>query len=100
MKQDNINRETLSQEIHLKLGYPKVITNNLVDDIIKFFFLNILDYDVIKIKNFGNFVKKTKSERIGRNPKTKERKIISKRNVVIFKPSINFKKKLNQKINE
>ena len=38
-----------------------------------------------------------KKLRIGRNPKTKEEKIISARNVVLFKPSKEFKKLLNKK---
>ena len=36
-----------------------------------------------------------KKQRIGRNPKTKEKKIISERKVILFKPSKEFKKKLN-----
>jgi integration host factor subunit alpha len=34
---------------------------------------------------------------MGRNPKTKEEKIISKRNVVLFKPSKEFKDFINLK---
>jgi integration host factor subunit alpha len=39
-------------------------------------------------------VRKNKS-RIGRNPKTKEIKKISERNVILFKPSKEFKKRIN-----
>ena len=100
MKQININRKDLSNEIYLKVGFSKVITNNLVEDIIKIFFNKIVKNDIIKLSNFGSFIKKNKSERIGRNPKTKEAKIISSRNVVIFKPSSYFKKKINLTLNE
>ena len=51
----------------------------------------------IKIASFGTFLKKRKKSREGRNPKTKEKKIISARNVVIFKASKFFKNKINQK---
>ena len=51
----------------------------------------------IKITSFGTFLKKRKNMRIGRNPKTKEKKIISARNVITFKASRFFKDKINQK---
>ena len=38
-----------------------------------------------------------KKKRIGRNPKTKEEKIIKERNVVLFKPSKDFKEFINTK---
>ena len=100
MNQININRKDLSKEIYFKLGFPKVITDNLVDDIIDLFFNNIFKNEIIKISKFGNFIKKSKKERIGRNPKTKEAKIISSRLVVVFKPSHLFKKKINYIKNE
>ena len=53
----------------------------------------------IKIASFGTFLKKRKNRRIGRNPKTKEKKIISNRNVVLFKPSNELKNYINN-INE
>ena len=41
-----------------------------------------------------------KKSRIGRNPKTKETKEISSREVVLFKPSKEFKEFVNFKDNE
>ena len=51
----------------------------------------------IKISNFGTFSIRSKKPRVGRNPKTKETKTISKRNVVLFKPSKEFKEFINNK---
>ena len=51
----------------------------------------------VKISNFGTFLLKRKKERIGRNPKTKEKKIISERNIISFKASKELKKYLNNK---
>ena len=51
----------------------------------------------LKLSNFGTFLIREKKSRIGRNPKTKERKVISKRNVVLFKPSKEFKDFVNLK---
>ena len=54
----------------------------------------------LKISKFGTFSIREKQQRIGRNPKTKEEKKISKRNVVLFKPSKEFKEFINKKKDE
>ena len=56
---------------------------------------NILLEKQVKIAKFGTFTLRKKKERIGRNPKTKEEKIISERNVVLFKPSKELKEYIN-----
>ena len=42
---------------------------------------------IVKISNFGSFYTKNTPQRLGRNPKTKEEFIISKRSKLFFKPS-------------
>ena len=80
----------------MQIGFSKKINENLIED----FFLSIIDSlnknRKVKITNFGTFTLREKKNRIGRNPKTKEEKIISKRNVVLFKPSKDFKTLVNQ----
>ena len=49
----------------------------------------------LKISKFGTFTIRRKRSRIGRNPKTKEIKQISERDVVLFKPSKEFKEFIN-----
>ena len=53
----------------------------------------------IKMSKFGTFYLHKSPPRIGRNPKTKETKIISSRDVVLFKPSKEFKEFVNLKDN-
>ena len=60
----------------------------------KEFFINFLNLVTsksksrkVKISNFGTFYTKNTPERLGRNPKTKEEFIISKRSKLFFKPS-------------
>ena len=53
----------------------------------------------IKLSKFGTFSIRKKNSRIGRNPKTKETKIISDRNVILFKPSKEFREFINLKEN-
>ena len=53
----------------------------------------------LKLSKFGTFTIRQKKSRIGRNPKTKEIKMISGRDVVLFKPSKEFKDFVNKKNN-
>ncbi len=92
----NLTKKDLVNAIYMQIGFSKNITENLIED----FFLSIIDSlnknKKVKITNFGTFTLREKKNRIGRNPKTKEEKIISKRNVVLFKPSKDFKTLVNQ----
>ncbi len=82
----------------MQIGYSKKISENLIDDLFEIILENLIKYKKVKIAKFGTFILKKKKERIGRNPKTKESKIISERYVVLFKVSNEFKKYIN--INE
>ena len=81
----------------MQIGFSKKISDNLIDD----FFLTIINNlkieKKLKISNFGTFSIRNKKSRIGRNPKTKEKKTISNRNVVLFKASKEFKDLVNSR---
>ncbi len=96
MLRKNIKRKDLIANVYLNIGFSKTISENIVYDIFNLFINNIISNNVLKISNFGNFIKKNKKQRIGRNPKTKEVKVISSRNIIIFKPSNLLKKRINQ----
>ena len=95
MLRKNIKRKDLIANVYFNIGFSKTISENIVYDIFNLFINNIISNNVLKISNFGNFIKKNKKQRIGRNPKTKEVKIISSRNIIIFKPSNLLKKRIN-----
>ena len=97
MLKKNINRKTLTNIIYQNIGFSKIISENIVKDIFYIIISAFKENEKIKITSFGTFIKKKKNERIGRNPKTKEKKIISARNVITFKASKSFKNKINQK---
>ena len=97
MLKKNINRKVLADKIYQNIGFAKVISENLVNDIFNIIISNIKKNEKIKITSFGTFIKRRKKKRIGRNPKTKEKKMISERNVVTFKPSKSFKNIINLK---
>ena len=96
MLRKNIKRKDLIANVYFSIGFSKTISENIVYDIFNLFINNIISNNVLKISNFGNFIKKNKKERIGRNPKTKEVKVISSRNIIIFKASNLLKKRINQ----
>ena len=96
MLKKNINRKTLANIVYQNIGFSKVISENIVNDIFHILKSAFNENEKIKVKSFGTFLKKRKNERIGRNPKTKVKKIISARNVVTFKASKHFMNKINQ----
>jgi len=83
----------------MQIGFSKKISENLLDDILSVLIENLIKYKKVKISNFGTFTVRLKKQRIGRNPKTKESKIISDRRVVLFKPSSKFKEFINLDLN-
>ena len=80
----------------MQIGFSKKISEILLEDILGNITSNLIKYKKIKIGNFGTFSVRLKKSRVGRNPKTKEKKLISKRNVDLFKPSNNFKNYINK----
>ena len=97
MLKKNLNRKKLANKIFQNIGFSKIISENIVNDIFYIIMSGFKENEKVKITSFGTFLKKRKNERIGRNPKTKEKKIISARNVITFKASKFFKDKINQK---
>ena len=69
----------------MQIGFSKNISENLKKE------------KKLKLSKFGTFSIRTKKSRIGRNPKTKEIKTISDRDVVLFKAAKEFKDLVNSK---
>ena len=84
----------------MQLGFSKKISEHLIDDFLDTIVNNLESQKMLKISKFGTFSIREKKSRLGRNPKTKEEKIISKRNVILFKPSKDFKDFINIKNDE
>ena len=91
----NLTKKEIINSLYMQIGFSKKISEDLLDDILDIIVGNLKKYKKIKISNFGRFSLRSKKSRLGRNPKTKEKKIISERNVVLFKPSKNFKDYIN-----
>ena len=96
----NLTKKDLVNLVYMQLGFSKQISENLIEDFLSTIVLNIKKEKKLKLSKFGTFLIRQKKSRIGRNPKTKETKLISARDVVLFKPSKEFKKLVNSKENE
>ena len=95
MVKNNFTRKDLSNKIYQSLGFSKNISSTIIDSFFETLIQGLLNSNKIKISSFGTFKVINKRERIGRNPKTKEKAIIAPRKVVTFKPSLFVKEKLN-----
>ena len=93
----NLTKKDLINQIYMQLGFSKLISENLINDFISSIILNLKKEKKIKLSRFGTFSIRRKNSRVGRNPKSKEPKIISSRDVVLFKPSKEFKEFINNK---
>ena len=96
----NLTKKDLINSVYMQLGFSKQISENLIEDFLSILVSNIKLEKKLKLSKFGTFTIRRKKSRIGRNPKTKEKKVISSRNVVLFKPSKDFKNTVNYLKNE
>jgi len=95
----NLTKKDLVNLVYMQLGFSKQISSNLIDDFLATISQNIISEKKLKLSKFGTFKIRQKKSRIGRNPKTNESKVISSRDVVLFKPSKEFKELVNLKDN-
>ena len=91
----NLTKKDIINSLYMQVGFSKKISENLLEDILNILTNNLIQYKKVKISKFGTFTVRPKKSRIGRNPKTKENKLISERKVVLFKPSKDFKNYIN-----
>ena len=95
----NLTKRDLVNLVYMQLGFSKQISENLIEDFLATIIFNIKKEKKLKLSKFGTFSIRQKKSRIGRNPKTKETKVISSRDVVLFKPSKEFREYVNLKVN-
>ena len=93
----NLTKKELVNIIYMQVGFSKKMSEHLIDEFFSLITFNLKKEKKLKLTKFGTFFIRSKKSRIGRNPKTKEDKIISERNVVLFKPSKEFKEFINSK---
>ena len=87
MSQAKVTRESIAKQISIEFGIAYSTIYKKIDKILDIWSNEMIDND-LSINNIGSFKIKKKSERIGRNPKTKEEHIINSRKIISFKKSI------------
>ncbi|MDC0615959.1 integration host factor subunit alpha [Candidatus Pelagibacter sp.] len=97
MARSNLTKKDLINSVYMQIGFSKNISENLIDDFLASIKENLKNEKKLKLSKFGTFTIRSKKSRIGRNPKTKEQKTISDRNVALFKASKEFKDLVNSK---
>ena len=93
----NLTKKDLVNMLYMQIGFSKQISENLIEEFFSLIVTNLKKNKSVKISNFGTFSIRSKKTRVGRNPKTKEIKTISKRDVVLFKASKEFREFINNK---
>jgi len=91
----NLTKKEIINSIYMQIGFSKNISENLLEDFLSILLNELIKNKKVKIPKFGTFILRHKKSRIGRNPKTLEKKVISERNVVLFKPSRELKNYIN-----
>jgi len=97
MTRINLTKKDLINAVYMQIGFSKNISENLIEDFLSTIIVNLKNEKKLKLSKFGTFSIRSKKSRIGRNPKTKEQKTISDRDVVLFKASKDFKDLVNSK---
>ena len=91
----NLTKKEIINSIYMQIGFSKNVVESLLEDLLLILLSELIKNKKVKIPKFGTFIIRYKKSRIGRNPKTLEKKIITDRNVVLFKPSKEFKDYIN-----
>ena len=94
MKRISNTKKDISLNLSKITGFPYSLSNKLNNDLLDTIICEIKNKKLI-IQGIGTFILIQKNQRIGRNPKTKEEFVISKRKAIRFVVS----KKLIDKLN-
>ena len=91
----NLTKNDIVNSIYMQIGYSKRISEELLDDLFDIILDKLITNHKVKIAKFGTFILRNKKQRLGRNPKTRKEVMIKERNVILFKPSKEFKNYIN-----
>ena len=95
MSNKSLKKKDLVNNLSLKTGFSLNYSKKVIDDFIEIIIQNIKSGQLI-LKNIGSFKVIYKNERIGRNPKTKKKFLISSRKTISFIPSKKISDNLNK----
>lgn len=90
-----ITKADIVEKVYQKIGFSKKEASELVEMVFNELKTVVCEGGKVKISGFGNFIVRSKNERVGRNPQTGEQMKISARRVLTFRPSQVLKAVLN-----
>ena len=70
----NLTKKEIINSIYMQLGFSKKICENLFEDFFSIILEELIKNKKVKISKFGTFQLRYKKSRVGRNPKTLEKK--------------------------
>jgi integration host factor subunit alpha len=87
MSGKTVTRAELSGAVYQKVGLSRAESARLVEQVLGEIGDSLVAGKAVKLSGFGSFLVRSKSERVGRNPKTGVEVPIEQRRVMVFKPS-------------
>ncbi len=87
MASKTLTRMDLSEAVFREVGLSRNESAELVESVLKHMSDALVSGEQVKISSFGTFSVRSKSARVGRNPKTGEEVPIHPRRVLTFRPS-------------
>lgn len=94
-KMRNVTRKELAAAINVQLGITHLDAAEIVDTVFSAMKDSLIADEQVKLVQFGTLHVRHKQERIGRNPRTGETMMITKRRMVSFKPSKGLRERIN-----
>ena len=93
--QRTVTRVELAEAVYRCVGLSRKESAILVESVLEELADALVGGESVKLSSFGRFLVRAKSERIGRNPKTGIEVPITRRRVMVFKPSNVLKARIN-----
>ena len=90
-----VTRADLCEAVYQKVGLSRSESAELVESVLREIADCLVTGESVKLSSFGTFTVRSKTERVGRNPKTGEEVPILPRRVLVFKPSNVLKLRIN-----
>ena len=87
MTAKTLTRMDLSEAVFREVGLSRNESAQLVERVLELMSDALVEGAQVKISSFGTFSVRSKTARVGRNPKTGEEVPISPRRVLTFRPS-------------
>lgn len=91
-----LTRADLTESLFANIGLSRTESADLVEAAMEEMCQGIMEEGELKVSGFGTFQVRSKTERVGRNPKTGIEVPIAPRKVLVFKASQILKERVNK----